>query len=175
MVSLAAPLAQPSFASAGPHGSGLALCPVNGAAQVVGFYQQAQRTLDVYTELLGNPTLESELVAAVTRGVRVRLISPQHVNGGSQEIQHRQLTALTALSANGVQVHVNGPTNVPLPYFHARAAVADAQRAYLGSISLSPNGITFNREMTLLFQDSALVQQLQTQFDSDYDLLTHNF
>ncbi len=166
----------PAFNPTSPFSSSdLILCPVNGAEQLVGFYQGARQTLDVYTELLGNPTLESELVAAVARGVRVRLVSPVHVNGGTKEIQDRQLSSLTALSSNGVNVHVNGRQNVPLPYFHARAAVADGQRAYLGSISLSPDSITVNREMSLILRDAGLVQQLMTQFESDYDLLTRKF
>ena len=160
----------PPFAS-----SSLVLCPVNGAAQLVGFYQGARETLDVYSELLGNFTLESELAAAVKRGVRVRLISPVHVNGGSKEVQERQIASLTALSAGGVEVHVNGRQSVPLPYLHARAAIRDSQRAYLGSISLSPDAVTFNREMSLILEGEALVQQLQAQFESDYQFVTRNF
>ena len=82
--------------------SDLIVSPVNGAERLVGLYQQALRTLDVYTELLGNPTLEGELVAAVKRGARVRLISPVHVNGGKLEIQDRQLASLAALAASGL-------------------------------------------------------------------------
>ena len=63
------------------------ISPVNGAERLVRLYQEARRTLDVYSELLGNPTLESELVAAVGRGVRVRLIAPLSVNGGTPEVQ----------------------------------------------------------------------------------------
>ncbi len=166
----------PAFNPTSPFsGNGLILCPVNGSERIVGLYQGAQQSLDVYTELLGNPTLESELVAAVRRGVRARMISPLHVNGGSMEVQDRQRSALTALSSYGVDVHVNGRQNVPVPYFHARAAVADGQTAYLGSISLAPDDITFNREMGLISQDATFVQKLQSQFDSDYTLLTQQF
>ncbi len=155
--------------------SDLIVSPVNGAERLVGLYQQALRTLDVYTELLGNPTLEGELVAAVKRGAMVRLIAPVHVNGGKQDILHRQLASLAALAASGVHVHVNGRENPALPYMHARAAVVDGQVAYLGSLSLSPDSITFNREMGLIFHEEVLVQQLQAQFESDYDLLTRKF
>jgi hypothetical protein len=82
--------------------SDLIVSPVNGAERLVGLYQQALRTLDVYTELLGNPTLEGELVAAVKRGARGRLIAPVHVNGGKLEIQDRQLASLAALAASGL-------------------------------------------------------------------------
>src|SRR5215469_2990702 len=50
-------------------GTDLMISPVNSADRLVRLYQKAKRTLDVYTELLGNLTLESELFAAVKRGV----------------------------------------------------------------------------------------------------------
>jgi cardiolipin synthase A/B len=155
--------------------SNLIISPVNGAAKLVGIFQGAQQTLDVYTELLGNLTLESELAAATSRGVAVRLISPERVAGGSQEIQERQLASLTALAAAGVNVHVNGGADVGVPYMHARAAVVDGQTGYLGSVSLSPNATTVNREVGLIVQDKAVVQQLEAQFESDYNLLTRKF
>lgn len=149
--------------------------PVNASERLVGLYQGAVRTLDIYTEILGNRTLESELFAAVKRGVSVRLISPLHVNGGSREIQDRQLASLTALSSTGVDVHINDPEKPQLPYMHARAAIVDSQLAYLGSISFSPDSTTLNREMGLIFRDQAPVQQLQAQFESDYQFRTRKF
>ncbi|HEY3910127.1 MAG TPA: phospholipase D-like domain-containing protein [Stellaceae bacterium] len=154
----------------------LIISPVNGAERLVRLYQTATRTLDVYTELLGNLTLESELVAAVARGVRVRLIAPEQVNGGTPEIQQLQLDALAALAVAGVDVHVSGPDETAkLPYMHARAAVVDGKIAYLGSISLSPDSITFNREMGLILQQPSIVRALGAQFQSDYERRTRRF
>lgn len=92
-----------------PAARDLVVAPVNGADRLTQLYQQARRTLDVYTELLGNVSLESELVAAVARGVRVRLIAPLAVNGATPEVQERQIASLTALAEAGVRVHVSGP------------------------------------------------------------------
>lgn len=150
--------------------SNLIVSPVNGAAQLVQLYQSAKRTLDVYTELLGNPTLEGELVAAVKRGVKVKLIAPEQVNGATNDVQTLQCNSLAALSAAGVDVHVSGPNETAEePYMHARAAVVDGKVAYLGSLSLSPDSITFNREMGMILQQPALVQKLEAQFQSDYN------
>ena len=156
--------------------SDLLVSPVNSSERLVRFYQGARRTLDVYTELLGSPTLESELVAAVKRGVRVRLIAPIDVNGGTPDIQDLQLASLTALAAAGVRVHVSGPEeSADRPYMHARAAVADGALAYLGSISLSADAIAFNREMGRFLRERALVQKLQAKFESDYHTHTRKF
>ena len=154
----------------------LLISPVTSAARLVRLYQAAERTLDVYTELLGNPTLESELAAAVKRGVRVRLIAPETVNGGTPDDQMLQRQSLSALAKAGVDVHVSGPDQTPqLPYMHARAAIVDGRIAFLGSISLSPNSITFNREMGLIFRNPLLVASLEAQFRSDYRLRTSKF
>jgi phosphatidylserine/phosphatidylglycerophosphate/cardiolipin synthase-like enzyme len=151
----------------------LIVSPVNGADRLVRFYQDARRTLDVYTELLGNPVLESQLAAAVARGVRVRLIAPIAVNGGGPDVQELQMASLVALAAAGVEVHVSGPgETAELPYMHARAAVVDGEIAYLGSISLSPDAVAFNRETGVIVREPAVVRRLGQQFESDYHLRT---
>ena len=160
----------PPFAPTPPiPGRDRIVSPVNATARLVGLYQNARRTLDVYTELLGNRTLESELVAAVKRGTRVRLIAPATVNGATPEIQELQNSSVTALVAAGVQVHLSGPDqNAQSPYMHARAAVVDGKVAYLGSISLSPDSATVNREMGLIVRAKSAVRKLHAQFESDY-------
>jgi cardiolipin synthase A/B len=157
-------------------GKNLMISPVNSADRLVRLYQKAERTLDVYTELLGNLTLESELFAAVKRGVRVRLISPVQVNGATPEMQQLQTDSLQALAAAGVDVHVSGPEeSAQLPYMHARAAVVDGKISYLGSISLSPNSITFNREMGLISNQPLLLRRLEAQFESDFRFRTKSY
>ena len=159
-----------------PTSRDLTVAPVNGADRLVQLYQQARRTLDVYTELLGNLSLESELVAAVQRGVQVRLIAPLAVNGASPEVQQRQLASLAALATAGVRVHVSGPEqSAERPYMHARVDVADGAVASLGSISLSPESVPYNREMGLIVREAAVVRTLQGQFESDFRLRTRPF
>ncbi len=154
----------------------LIISPVNASAQLVSFIQKAECTLDVTSELLGNPTLESELAAAVARGVRVRLISPEIVNNADQPIQELQLSSLRKLAAAGVHVHVTRlPESKQCPYMHARTAVADGKRAYLGSISLSPNSSTFNREVGRIFHSRHVVDKLQKQFKTDYHTKSSKF
>ena len=125
----------------------LIVSPVNGAERLVRVYQATEQTLDLDTELLGNLTLESGLVAAVKRGVRVRLIAPVQVNGGTPEIQQLQIDSPTALAAAGVDVHVSGPDEErTIP--HARADGGSRRQDRLPRLeSLSPDSITFNREM----------------------------
>lgn len=147
----------------------LLISPINSSARLVRFMQDARDTLDITSELLGNPTLESELAAAVARGVRVRLIAPQFVNNATSAEQTLQITSLNKLKAAGVNVHVTlPPESATMPYMHARMAVADRRIAYMGSISLSPDSITFNREVGLILDKLHFVRTLQKQFDIDF-------
>ena len=149
--------------------SDLVVAPVDATYRLVRFFRTARTSLDVTTELLGNPTLESELAAAAAAGVRVRLIAPETVNGASAAEQALQTASLRALKAAGVQVHVTRqPESPDTPYMHARTAVADGRRAYLGSISLSPDSTTRNREVGLIREDRRLARLLQRQFDLDF-------
>ncbi len=147
----------------------LIVAPVNSADQLVDFIQGANKTLDVTSELLGNPTLESELSAAVTRGVRVRLIAPKVVNGATAEEQELQTFSLHKLQTAGIKVHVTVlPESREHPYMHARTAIADGKVAYVGSISLSPDSSTFNREVGLILDKKRVVDKLRKQFEIDY-------
>jgi len=148
----------------------LIIAPVDASSRLVSFIQKAERTLDVTSELLGNPTLESELSAAASKGVRVRLIAPEIVNNATQEIQELQISSLNQLKAAGVHIHVTSPPeSQELPYMHARTAVVDGKLAYLGSISLSPNSTTYNRGVGIILKNKHIVDKLQRQFKIDYD------
>lgn len=148
----------------------LLVAPVNAASRLARLYQQARKRLDVYSELLGNPTLESELAAAAHRGVRVRLIAPLHPNGMPEPALAQQTASLDRLQAVGVIVHTSGPGFSPSqPYMHARVDILDGGRqVFLGSISLAPDSVTFNREIGLLLTNLAVKRALAAQFEQDF-------
>eukprot|EP00457_Paulinella_chromatophora_P007804 gb/GEZN01007830.1/.p1 GENE.gb/GEZN01007830.1/~~gb/GEZN01007830.1/.p1 ORF type:complete len:353 (+),score=38.28 gb/GEZN01007830.1/:134-1192(+) len=150
----------------------LFVSPVNAADRFVAFIQQARKTLDVTSEELGNPTLQSELIAAVERGVKVRFLGPLFVNGATTETQALQNASLATLYQGGIQIRVSlPPESATNPYIHARSAISDRQKIYLGSISLSPDSITFNREVGLILSketDKYAVERMQEVFNMDF-------
>jgi cardiolipin synthase A/B len=156
--------------------SNLAVGPVNAAAKLTALIQSARSRLDVTSELLGNAALESELIAAVRRGVSVRLISPLCVNGATPEVQTLQNAALRKLQDWGVQVHVTGPAQTfQTPYMHARTMLVDGTRLYIGSISFSPDSTTFNREVGLFLSELAPVRSYKARFDQDFAALSTRY
>jgi phosphatidylserine/phosphatidylglycerophosphate/cardiolipin synthase-like enzyme len=151
---------------------GLLVGPYNAATGLVDLYASARTTLDVYTELLGNPTLEAALVAAVRRGVRVRLVAPAAVNGATPDVAATQTSAIGALARAGVVVRTSRSAgSASSPYLHARAAIVDGRVAYLGSISLSPDSATVNREVGTIVSQRPFVASLRRQFDRDFAAL----
>jgi phosphatidylserine/phosphatidylglycerophosphate/cardiolipin synthase-like enzyme len=156
--------------------TGLLVAPVDASARMVALYQGARRTLAVYTELLGNPTLESELAAAVARGVAVRLITPLAVNGNTPEEDASHVASIEALVSVGVDVHVSEPPETAeRPYMHARAAIVDGGVAYLGSISLSADAATVNREVGRIVREQEAVDVLRRQFEEDFVSRTREY
>ena len=57
--------------------------PTDATAKLSQLIQSAHHTIDVTSELLGDPYLEGQLIAATHRGVRVRLITPLNPIGAS--------------------------------------------------------------------------------------------
>jgi phosphatidylserine/phosphatidylglycerophosphate/cardiolipin synthase-like enzyme len=154
----------------------LAVGPVNAASKLTAMIQSARKRIDVTSELLGNAALESELIAAVGRGVTVRLISPLCVNGATNEIQSLQNASLKKLKDWGVEVHVTGPDqSFQRPYMHARTMLVDGSRLYVGSISFSPDSTTFNREVGLFLSEPQSVRTFRSRFDQDFASLSTSY
>jgi len=152
----------------------LLVAPINATTGLVSLYRRARRTLDVYSEELGNPTLGAELASAAARGVRVRLITPILVNGAPPAFQAQQDAAVAALAAAGVHIRTSGPVqSATQPYMHARAAVVDGGRlGYVGSISLSPDSATVNREFGMVLHRGRALRELRDRFEADFATLT---
>ncbi|MEY3083286.1 MAG: hypothetical protein RJA94_3271 [Pseudomonadota bacterium] len=154
----------------------LAIGPVNAASKLTAMIQSARKRIDVTSELLGNMALESELIAAVERGVTVRLISPLCVNGATNEVQTLQNASLRKLQDWGVDVHVTGPDqSFQRPYMHARTMLVDGSRLYVGSISFSPDSSTFNRELGLFLSDPMSVRTYRARFDQDFASISTSY
>jgi phosphatidylserine/phosphatidylglycerophosphate/cardiolipin synthase-like enzyme len=145
----------------------LIVAPVNAEPQLARLIDGARRTLDVTTEVVADPFLEGRLVAAVHRGVRVRLIAPV-VSRESND----NAPALQSLAAAGVEVHVTTgefPAPSAMPYMHAKTMIADGRTVYLGSIDLDAAQTSRDRELGIVFSNlPAVARSLRIQFQTDW-------
>jgi cardiolipin synthase A/B len=140
--------------------------PTDATAKLSQLIQSAHRSIDVTTELLSDPYLEGQLIAAAHRGVQVRLITPLDTReGGTNAAQ------VAFLMSEGVNVRVTVglyPAENTPPYMHAKTMIVDGRIAYIGSIDLDTTEATQDRELGIEFRMPALVRQLNAQFQSDW-------
>lgn len=148
------------------HVADLLWSPINSRAKLARLIQSARHSINATSEILGDPFLESDLIAAAQRGVDVRLIVPL----SQRDTPNVNESSIVRLLAGGVDVHVtNGPApSAANPYMHAKTMVVDGKRAYLGSIDLQASSTSDDRELGVLFRYPKIVAQLQHQFASDW-------
>lgn len=130
--------------------SDLVLSPTNSRATITGIITAAQHTLDVYAEELDDAAQEDALIAAVRRGVRVRIVCT-----GDGDVSR--------LRAGGVQIVVDKAL-----YIHAKAIVADGRVVFIGSENISATSLDKNREMGLILTDATVVGTVERTFAQDF-------
>ena len=142
--------------------------PTDATARLSQLIQSARRTINITSELLGDPYLEGQLIAAAHRGVQVHLITPLNPIGAATNAPD-----VAFLSSEGVNVRVTveqyPPVGAP-PYMHAKTMIVDGRIAYLGSIDLETTEATQDRELGIEFRLPNLVRQLNAQFQSDWSM-----
>jgi phosphatidylserine/phosphatidylglycerophosphate/cardiolipin synthase-like enzyme len=160
----------PSNATPPLHVPNLIWGPVNAVPRLSAVIRSAHRTLDVTTEELGDPHLEGLLIDAVNRGVRVRMITPEHTREGGDNTDQVEF-----LRSAGVEVRMTTgqfPPRGDMPYMHAKTMVADGRLAYLGSFDLKTSQTTQDRELGIVFRQKNLVAPVRDQFEADWNRLT---
>lgn len=148
--------------------------PINAREKLTQLIANAQHTLEVYFEEIGDPGTLGTLVAAARRGVRVRLIAAVLASEGSPNGNAPGIGFLTAGGVDAVCKSIPFPTpsgSAPL-YVHAKAIVADfgtsAAHAFVGSENLSCVSLDDNRECGILVSEPALLARLESVFASDW-------
>jgi phosphatidylserine/phosphatidylglycerophosphate/cardiolipin synthase-like enzyme len=141
-----------------PEPDPLIVSPTNARGSLLALIEGAETSLELYVEVLRDQELLDALVAAVSRGVRVRLlVSPSWDNAEERE----------ALAAAGIEVQLM--TNL---YVHAKLIVADANRAYIGSHNLSATSLDLNRELGIVLDDPVSLARLNRTFEIDFRTAT---
>ncbi len=144
--------------------------PVDASDTLTTLIQQARHTIDATTEWLDDPYLESQLIAAARRGVRVRLILPLTPRNDSSND-----AGIALLASQGVQVRVSigqYPPSTALPYMHAKTMIVDGRLAYLGSVDLQTDSTSRDRGLGILLRQRGFVARLGAQFRSDWSMAT---
>lgn len=140
--------------------------PADATSKLSRLIGTASRTIDATSELLGDPYLEGQLVAAAHRGVRVRMICPVDTRAGTSNAAD-----IALLEGQGIEVRVTPDPNPPagaLPYMHAKTMIVDGRTAYVGSVDLETTAATQSRELGILARRKGLVARIARQFHEDW-------
>ena len=143
-------------------GADLVWSPTTSQPDLLQLINGAHHLLLVENEEMGSTSITDALLAAAHRGVDVEVCM---TNSSSWSSAFRELIAA------GVHVRVYSPSAAL--YIHAKVLVGDpgtsAQVAFAGSQNFSTASLRYNRELGILMRSSALVSQLNTMVQQDFN------
>lgn len=145
-----------------PTGQNLVWSPTNSRSALLALLNGAAKTLLISQEEFADPGIQSAVVAALKRGVAVTLV--QENLGGKYS------SVLNALKSAGAQIAIfSSKTGY---YIHAKTILADYGTAqanlFLGSENFSTDSLNDNRELGLIFSDSACVAGVEAAITADF-------
>ena len=146
-----------------PHeDAGLAWSPGYARHLVCKFIDRAHKTLDVQHPKFAEPVILERMLAAIERGVHVRLLC-----GGKHGLHQPDMMYSFAfwrlMHQAGAKVHKQKNLRA-----HAKLVVVDRKRALLGSQNFDHPAFDLRREVTIAVHDAAIVHGLMTIFEQDW-------
>jgi cardiolipin synthase A/B len=143
--------------------AGLAWSPGNARHLVCKFIDRAHKTLDVQHPKFAEPVILERMLAAVERGVRVRILC-----GGKHGLHQPDLMYSFALwrlmRQAGAKVHKQKNLRA-----HAKLLVVDHKHALLGSQNFDWPAFDLRREVAMELHDATIVHDLTAVFERDWD------
>jgi phosphatidylserine/phosphatidylglycerophosphate/cardiolipin synthase-like enzyme len=147
-----------------PHeDAGLAWSPEHARHLVCNFIDRAHKTLDVQHPKFAEPVILERVLAAIERGVRVRILC-----GGKHGLHQPDLMYSFALwrlmHKAGAKVHKQKNLRA-----HAKLVVVDRKWALLGTQNFDQPAFDLRREVAMKVYDAAVVRDLATMFERDWE------
>lgn len=142
--------------------SQLIIEPTAGEAPFLDAINGAKTSIDVEMYLITDHDVEQALIAAVKRGVVVKVILDQYPYGLVGDAS----AAYATLTSGGVSVEYAPSRFV---FDHAKTMVIDKTTAFFGSANFTYDGLNANREYDVETTDPATVAAVQAVFDADWN------
>ena len=143
-------------------GRDLVWSPTDSQAQLLGLIDGARKSLRIYSEEMGDTTIEDALIKAAHRGVSVRVCGEN--SGGEYDSDFSRLTA------GGV--HVSYYSSSTGFYIHGKVIEADYgtshARVFIGSENFSSTSLNRNRELGLITANQKAMSSIASTFAADY-------
>jgi phosphatidylserine/phosphatidylglycerophosphate/cardiolipin synthase-like enzyme len=134
----------------------LVVSPTTSREDLLALIDRAERTLDVYAEVVRDEEMLGALVAAVNRGVEVRLVMSGDAGDGNARDRAN-------LAAAGLDVVLTSQV-----YIHAKMFLVDGQELFIGSQNMTATSLDQNRELGMILTDAASIERAARTFERDY-------
>jgi cardiolipin synthase len=143
-------------------GSDLAWSPTDSQGKLLGLINGATSSLRIYSEEMGDTTVENALIRAAKRGVDVQ------VCGENESGEYD--SAYSRLARAGIHIsYYNSPTGF---YIHGKVIEADYGTAhakvFIGSENFSKTSLNDNRELGLIISSHAVMSAIASTFAPDF-------
>ena len=135
----------------------LIVSPDTSRSTIIGLVNSAQSTLDIYAEVITDNEFVSSVIAALERGVRVRIIMTQAYG------QDMLAEPVGELVRHGAELHT-----LANPYIHAKLIMVDGREAFIGSQNYTSTSMDQNREVGVLISGHSNLLRVQRVFDRDF-------
>lgn len=132
--------------------SNLIYSPDESRGKLISLINQAHHSLQIYAQNVSDYNLVGALAKAARRGVEVEIITSSSLRKNQKKY----------LENAGVKIHQSEHY-----YIHAKVLVIDHQKAVIGSINLTSSSLDHNRELSIITEDSRVLQMLGETFERD--------
>jgi cardiolipin synthase A/B len=137
----------------------LVLSPDTSRESIIGLIDSAQKSLDIYAEVITDAEFVAAVNAAIDRGVRVRIVMTQSFG------QDLLTEPVGDLVRNGAKLHTLAD-----PYIHAKLLLVDSRSAFIGSQNYTSTSMDQNREVGITISGTSNIERLQRVFDKDFSM-----
>jgi cardiolipin synthase len=148
-------------------GSDLVWSPTDSQDQMLGLINGATSSLRIYSEEMGDTTVENALIKAAKRGVDVQIC------GENEDGEYD--SAFARLARAGI--HISYYSSSTGFYIHGKVIEADYgtshAKVFIGSENFSSTSLNQNRELGLITSNHAVMSAIATTFASDFTHGTH--
>lgn len=144
------------------HGRDLVWSPTDSQDQLIGLINGARTSLRIYSEEMGDATVEKALIAAAKRGVDVQ------VCGENEDGEYDD--DFSDLHRGGVRISYYSSSTAF--YIHGKVIEADYgtshARVFIGSENFSNTSLNQNRELGLITASHAVMAAIASTFAADF-------
>ena len=134
----------------------LVVSPTTSREDLLALINRAERTLDVYAEVVRDEEMLGALIDAVNRGVEVRLV----MSGDPGDSNARDRANLAAA---GLDVVLTSQL-----YIHAKMFLVDGRELFIGSQNMTATSLDQNRELGIILTDAGSIERAAGIFERDY-------